>query len=121
VTAHFHVELVKLSGRTIGARILVAKTWRDLEIAIEAQHHDELLELLRRLRRVVFRDVCATAPDSRAHLPATTPSDRRRIRRSLAPSFGGGWNHDLAALHDVAVQPVAAQIEEAVAQPDISG
>src|SRR5580704_3426913 len=50
---HFDIELVEFAGAAVGARILVAKTRRDLEIAIEARHHDELLELLRRLRQGV--------------------------------------------------------------------
>ena len=49
--AHFQIELVELARRAVGAAILVAETGRDLEIAVEARHHDQLLELLRRLRQ----------------------------------------------------------------------
>jgi hypothetical protein len=57
--AHLHVELVEL-GESVGAAILVAETGRDLEISIEAADHQELLELLRRLRqRVKFSGVQA--------------------------------------------------------------
>ncbi len=38
--AHLQVELIELARATVGARVLVAKTWRDLEIAVEARHHD---------------------------------------------------------------------------------
>ena len=56
--AHFQIELVELAGRAVGARILIAKAWRDLEVAVEAGDHDQLLELLRRLRqRVEFSGV----------------------------------------------------------------
>ena len=51
--AHLDIELVEFAGRAVGARVLVAKAGRDLEIAVEARHHDELLELLRRLRQRV--------------------------------------------------------------------
>src|SRR5260221_5599450 len=51
--AHFHIELVEFARRAVGARGFVAKTRRDLEIAVEPRHHDELLELLRRLRQGV--------------------------------------------------------------------
>ena len=51
--AHLEIELVELAGRAVGARVLVAEAGRDLEIAVEARHHDELLELLRRLRQRV--------------------------------------------------------------------
>ena len=49
--AHFDVELVEFAGRTVGAGVLVAEAGGDLEIAVEARHHDQLLELLRRLRQ----------------------------------------------------------------------
>ena len=51
--AHFDVELVELAGQAVGARVLVAETRRDLEIAVEARHHQQLLVLLRRLRQRV--------------------------------------------------------------------
>jgi len=49
--AHLDIELIEFAGAAIGARILVAETGRDLEITVETRHHDELLELLRRLRQ----------------------------------------------------------------------
>ena len=49
--AHLDVELVELAGRPVGAGVLVAEAGGDLEIAVEARHHDQLLELLRRLRQ----------------------------------------------------------------------
>ena len=51
--AHLQVELVELAGRAVGARVLVAEAGRDLEVAVEARDHDQLLELLRRLRQGV--------------------------------------------------------------------
>ena len=49
--AHLDVELVELAGAAVGARVLVAKAGGDLEIAVEAGDHGELLELLGRLRQ----------------------------------------------------------------------
>ena len=49
--AHLDIELVEFSGAAVGARIFIAETGRDLEIAVKARHHDELLELLRGLRQ----------------------------------------------------------------------
>ena len=74
--AHLEIELIEFARRTVGAAVLVAETRRDLEIAVEARHHDQLLELLRRLRQRIelSRDSGATAPGSRARLPATTRS-----------------------------------------------
>ena len=51
--AHLDVELVELAGRAVGAGVLVAEAGRDLEVAVEAGDHDQLLELLRRLRQGV--------------------------------------------------------------------
>ncbi len=45
--AHLEIELVELAGAAIGAAVLVAEAGRDLEVAVEARHHDQLLELLR--------------------------------------------------------------------------
>ena len=47
--AHLEVELVEFRA-AIGAQILVAEAGRDLEITVEAGHHQQLLEHLRRLR-----------------------------------------------------------------------
>src|SRR5262249_2277262 len=51
--AHLEVELVELAGRAVGARVLIAEARRDLEVAVEAGDHQQLLELLRRLRESV--------------------------------------------------------------------
>ena len=40
--AHLHIELIELAGAAVGARVLVAETRRDLEIAVEARHHDAI-------------------------------------------------------------------------------
>ena len=69
--AHLEVELVELARRAVGARVLVAEAGRDLEVAVEAGDHQQLLELLRRLRQRVelARDGCGSAPGSRARPP----------------------------------------------------
>ena len=50
--AHLQVELREL-GLAVGAQVLVAQAARDLEVALEAGDHQELLVLLRRLRQRV--------------------------------------------------------------------
>ena len=50
---HLDIELVELSGRTVGACILIPETGSDLEIPVESGDHQQLLELLRRLRKRV--------------------------------------------------------------------
>ncbi len=51
--AHLEIELVEFAGRPVGAGVLVAEAGRDLEIAVEAGDHQQLLEHLRRLRKRV--------------------------------------------------------------------
>ena len=50
---HLQIELIKLARRSIRARIFVAKAGRNLKVAVEARYHQQLLELLRRLRQRV--------------------------------------------------------------------
>ncbi len=47
--AHFQVELVELSWQAVGARVFITETGRDLEVAVEAGDHQQLLILLRSL------------------------------------------------------------------------
>jgi hypothetical protein len=121
--AHLDVELVELARQAIGARVLVAEAGRDLEVAVEARHHQELLVLLRRLRQRVelAGDGCGSAPGSRARPRGSTPSGSASgIRRS--PLDFMRWRIESITLprsHDVLVQLLAAQIEEAVFQPRI--
>ena len=51
--AHFEIKLVELARRTVGADGFIAEARRNLEVAIETGDHDQLLELLRRLRQRV--------------------------------------------------------------------
>ncbi len=57
--AHFDVQLREL-GLTIGAQILVAITARELKIFLHARDHENLFELLRRLRQRIERPRLAT-------------------------------------------------------------
>src|SRR5439155_7559334 len=50
---HLDIELIVLARRAVGAARLVAEARRDLKIAVETGHHQQLLELLRRLRQGV--------------------------------------------------------------------
>ena len=50
---HLHIELIELTGAAVAAGVLIAEAGRDLEIAVKAGGHEQLLELLRRLRQGV--------------------------------------------------------------------
>ncbi len=120
--AHLDVELIELARQAVGARVLVAEARRDLEVAVEARHHQQLLVLLRRLRQRVE----LAGMDARRHQEVARALRRGRGQdRGLefeealllhAPAHG---IDDRAARHDVLMQPLAAQIEEAIFQPDV--
>ena len=50
--AHLQVELGEL-GLAVGAQVFVAEAAGDLEVALDAGHHEQLLQLLRALRQGV--------------------------------------------------------------------
>jgi hypothetical protein len=122
--AHLQVELVEFPRRAVGARVLIAKAWRDLKIAVEAGHHHQLLELLRRLRQ-------------RIELAGMKPRGHQKVARALGGGRGqdGGLELEEPLLlhappdriddgsphHDVAVEALAAQIEEAIFQAKVFG
>src|SRR6185437_8409278 len=122
--AHFEVELIKLAGAAVGARGLVAETWRDLEIAVETRDHNELLELLWRLRQ-------------RIELARMKPRRHQEVSRAFRRGSCQDWSlefgetlidhppadgrYHLRTQRDVAVDAFAPQIEEAVFQPCLFG
>jgi hypothetical protein len=121
--AHLDVELVEFQ-RTVGAQVLVAEAGRDLEVAVEARDHQQLLELLRGLRqRVELARVQA-----RRHQEVAR-AFRRGGRQDRGLVLGKPWatmrladrGDHLGAQHDVLVQGLAAQVEEAVLEADLSG
>ena len=120
--AHLEIELVELAGQPVGARVLVAETRRDLEVAVEAGHHQELLVLLRRLRQRV--ELARMNP--RRHQEVARALRRRR-RQDRGLEFEEALLlhplahriDDRAAGHDVLVQLLATKVEETVLKPYI--
>jgi hypothetical protein len=120
--AHFDVELIEFAGRAIGARIFVAETWRNLEIAVEAGHHRQLLELLRSLRQRIELARMQTRRHqevARAFRRGSGQDRGLELEEPLVFHPLANRIDDLPALDDVLVQLVAAKIEEAVLKPDI--
>jgi len=109
---------------TIGAQILIAEASRDLEIPVEARHHEELLVELRRLRQ-------------RVELPGVHAAGNQIVAGTLRRGLRENWRLDfqeppgaeLAARrlqqpvpkHQVALQLGATEVEIAVAQPQLLG
>ncbi len=87
--AHLHVELIELARQAVGARVLVAEARRDLEIAVEARHHQQLLVLLRGLRqRVELAGVDARGDEevARAFRRRCRQDRRRELEEARPPS-----------------------------------
>ncbi len=122
--AHFEIELVELARQPVGPRILVAEAGRDLEVAVEAGDHQQLLILLRRLRqrKEGARMNAARHEEIARTLGRRSGQDRRRIfgKADLAHAPAHRGDH-LGALDDVGMQRLAAEIEEAILEPDFFG
>ena len=88
-----HVELHELE-LAVGPQVLVAQAAGDLEVAVEAAHHEELLGQLRALRQRVERAVVQagrarrTPGSPRGSAPTAAAS---RSRRSPGGPWRPGW------------------------------
>ena len=121
---HFEIELVELAGRTVGTRVLVAKTRGNLKIAVETGAHDELFELLRRLWEGV--ELARVNPTRNQEIPSpfrgTRGEDRcLKFGKPLLDHAPPDAGDNLGPQHDVAVHLLAPEIEETIAKPDILG
>ena len=122
--AHLDVELVELAGGAVGAGVLVAEAGRDLEVAVEARDHDELLELLRRLRQRVELARMEPRRDeevARAFGRRRGQDRRLELEEARARHPAADRRDDLRTAHDVPVELLAAKIEEAVGEPGLLG
>ena len=119
---HLEIELVELAGAAVGARVLVAKAGRDLEVAVEAGHHQQLLVLLRRLRQGVelagmqagrHQEVAGTLGRARGQ-------DRRlELDEALCLHAPADARDHARAQQDVLLHRLAPQVEEAKAQAGV--
>ena len=122
--AHFEIELVEFTRAAISPRVFIAEAGRDLEIAIKAGDHQQLLEHLRRLgKRIEFPRMHAAGHQiiARAFRAARRQDRRLEFHEPLIDHAAAQRRNHIAAQHDVLVQAVATQIEEAILQADILG
>ena len=121
---HLDIELIELARRAIGAGVLVAEAGRDLEIAIEAGDHQQLLELLRRLRQRVElarMDAARHQIVARAFGRARRQDRRLELEKALLDHPPADAGNHLRPQDDVRVDLLAAKIEEPVPQPLLFG
>ncbi len=121
---HLDIQLIKIGGRAVGARVFIAETGRDLEIAVKAADHDQLLELLRRLRqRIELARMQARRHQKIARAFGAAGGDDRGLKfvEPLIPHPVADRAHHVGAQHHVLMQLVAAQIEKTIGQAGFFG
>ncbi len=121
---HLDIKLIEIGGRTVRPRVFITKTGRDLEITVKPRHHDQLLELLRRLRqRIEFPRM---QPRRHQKIPrplrAARGNDRRlKLVEPLFPHPVAHRAHHVGAQHHVAMQFLTPQIQKPIGQPGFLG
>ena len=113
-----HVELHELE-LAVGTEVLVAQAAGDLEVAVEAAHHEELLGQLRALGQRVERAVVQARRDRELPGPLGRgrPQQRRLDLDEALPVHGGpDGGVDPGAQPQVALHARPAQVDVAVAQ-----
>jgi len=107
---------------SVGAKVFVAEAARDLEVAIHAADHQQLLEELRRLRQGVELAGMDTAGDE-VVARALGGGARHDRRLDLVEALGGevvaNGQRDAVAHLDVGVHLRASQVDVAVLQPHL--
>ena len=116
---HLHIQLIELAGGAVAARVLITEAGCDLEVAVEAARHQQLLELLRRLRqRVELARVLARGHEIVARaLGGRGGQNRRRDLQEVVRHHRLTQRGDhLAAQDDVLLDGWIAQVKVAVLQ-----
>ncbi len=120
---HFEVELGEF-GLAVGAEIFVAETFYDLEVAIEAANHQDLLEDLRRLRERVELAVMHAAGDeiiARAFGSGASEHGRFDFDEAHFVHDFANFEDDFVAQCDIAMGLGATEVDVAIAQAGFFG
>ena len=118
--AHLQIDLRELK-LAVGAQILVAEAAGDLEIAVEAGDHEDLLEDLRRLRqRVELAGMHAAGNQkiARALGRGLGQDGRFDLEKALLAEALANGERDVVAQAEVALHLGAAQVDVAIFEPD---
>ena len=116
---HFHIELIELAGAAVAACVLVAEAGSDLEIAVKAGGHEQLLELLRGLRQGVELAGMLSGGNkvvARALRAGGREDGGRDLKEIMVHHSLADGGDDIAAQDDVALDSGVAQVEIAVLQ-----
>ena len=118
---HLHVDLGEL-GLPVRAQVLVAQALGDLEVAVDAAAHEELLVELRRLREGEELSLVHAAGDEIvARALRGLPGEERRLDldEALLGERGAHRVRDRVPEAQVALQLRAAEVEHAVSQAQL--
>ena len=121
---HLHVQLIEIGRAAVGARVFVAETGRDLEIPVETRNHDQLLELLGRLRQgIELARVQARGHQEIACALGGRRGDDRGLElgEALVPHAVADRPDHPRPQHDVVVQGLAAQVQKAEGEARLLG
>ena len=117
----FEVDLGEV-GLTIGAEVFVAEAAGDLEVAVEAGDHEDLLEDLRRLRQreeVAGVDAAGDEVVARAFGGGAGEERRFDLEEAVVGEVVADGAGDLVAQREVVLQLGAAEVEVAVLEADL--
>ena len=116
---HLKVKLIKFSGRAVLAGILVAEAGCDLEVAVKAGCHQQLLELLGRLgQRVELALVLAAGYEviTCALGRGGGENGGLDLQKAHILHLRAQVGKDLGAQHDIVMDLLVAQVKVAVLQ-----
>ena len=116
---HLHVQLIELAGRTVAAGVLIPEAGRDLEIAVDAGDHQQLLELLGCLRQCVELSRMLAGGHQIVSRPFRRGSGEDGRGDLQEPVLGHGLaqcRHHIAPQDDVVLHFRISQIQIAVFQ-----
>ena len=119
---HFHIQLIEFTGGTVGTGVLVPEAGGDLEVTVKAGGHQQLLELLGRLRQSV--ELAGVVPGGNQVIPGALGGGRGEdgggdLQKALLGHQPPQLGHHLAAQDDVGLHGGVAQVEEAVFEPGV--
>ena len=116
---HLHIELIELAGAAVAAGVLIAEARRDLEVAVEARGHQQLLELLRGLRQgIELAGVLSRGNEivARAFGAGGRQDRGRDLEEVMLHHRLAQRRDDVAAQDDVVLDRRVAEVEIAVFQ-----
>ena len=119
--AHFAVNLCEF-GLTVGAEVFVAEALHNLEVAVHARYHEQLLESLGRLRQCVELSRIHTRGHHEVAGAFGSGADEHRgfdFEEAFAVEVATHFHGHAVAQLEVAAHGIATDVEVAVTHADV--